>query len=371
MWHELNSALNDQPTYLFFTVTSRCNAFCDFCWNWENVTDAGKLYKPGQPLKRAELSLEEIKKIVSHLPKMLVVNLYGGEPFIRDDIGEIIELFARDCETKYISIPTNAYYSEKVIETIGKATEQFPKTFFKMYLSLDGPEKEHNRIRKLKDGYNHLIKTLQGLDQIRAKRKNLSIACNLNYNKETQHYMRSFVQEVMSWNIFDTIGVDLVRGVLYRQELDQVDHEEYARIGALIKNYKPTSAQPFSPLHKAIEQKTAETVQKALKSPDKRIFNCFAGKKILILSDDGNVHPCEERLKTVMGNIRDFNYDLNLLLKSEQARKIRAGIVAKECNCRWDCGINTANIFDIANYPDLIMKTGVNLLKASLGRESV
>jgi sulfatase maturation enzyme AslB (radical SAM superfamily) len=369
MWHELSSALNDQPTYLFFTVTSRCNAFCDFCWNWENVADAGKLHKPGQPIKRAELSLEEIKKIVSHLPKMLVVNLYGGEPFIREDIDQIIGLFSKECSTKYISIPTNGFYSEKIIKTIDEATEKYPETFFKLYLSLDGPEKDHNRIRKLKDGYNRLIETMQGLDRIRAKRKNLSIACNLNYNSETQHYMKSFVQEVMSWNVFDTIGVDLVRGILYRQELDQVDHAEYAAIQSLIKTYRPTSAQPFSPLHKAIEQKTAATVQKALKNPNERVFNCFAGKKILILSDNGDVMPCEERLKATMGNIRDFNYDLNLLLQSEQAVKIRKGIVNKECNCRWDCGINTANIFDIKNYPDLLVKTGINLLVSPFAKD--
>jgi sulfatase maturation enzyme AslB (radical SAM superfamily) len=362
MFNELPRALNNKPTYLFFTVTSRCNAFCDFCWNWENVLDAGKLYKPGQPIKRNELSLEEITKIVNNLPKMLVVNLYGGEPFVREDIAEIIELFAKNCSTKYISIPTNGFYDEKIYKTIEEASRKYPDTFFKMYLSLDGPEKEHNRIRKLKDGYQHLIKTLQGLSELRSKRNNISIACNLNYNSETQIYMRSFVNEVMFWNIFDSISVDLVRGKLFRQELDQVNVEEYKKIQEIVKNYHPKSSQPFSPLHKAIEQKTAEIIRLSIQSPEKRVFNCFAGKKIIILTDTGDILPCEEKLESIMGNVRNFDYDINKLLNSVEAVKIRQDIVNRKCNCRWDCGINTSNIFDIKNYPDLLIKTAKNLI---------
>lgn len=362
---ELHRALNSQPTYLFFTITSRCNAFCDFCWNWKNVSDAGKLYKTGQPIKRNELTLDEIQKLTLNLSEMLVVNLFGGEPFVREDIFEIIKCFAVNCKTKYISIPSNGWFTDRILSVIEQACVEFPNTFFKMYLSLDGPSLEHNKIRKLKNGYENLIKTLDGLVTIRNKYTNLSISCNINYNFQTQTYMYSFVQEVMSWKKFDSISVDLVRGDIFDPQLLNTDVMQYKKIQNLVNNYQLNSNQPFSPLHKAIEQKTAVVIKKSIENPDKRQFNCFAGKKIILLTDIGDVVACEMMLDKKMGNIRDFNYSIPALLKNIVAKKIRQDIVDKKCNCRWDCAINTSNIFDVINYPDLILKTIKNYLASS------
>jgi hypothetical protein len=91
---ELTRALNLHSNYLYFMVTSRCNAFCDFCWNWKNVADAGKLHRPGDPVLRKELSLEEIDRFTRKLPSMLLVDFFGGESFFRQDLKEIISLFA-------------------------------------------------------------------------------------------------------------------------------------------------------------------------------------------------------------------------------------------------------------------------------------
>lgn len=363
MIKEVTRALNNKPTYMFFTVTSRCNAFCDFCWNWKNVSDAGKLHKPGQPIKRNELTLAEIEKMTLKLPNMLTVNLFGGEPFVRDDIYEIISLFIKNCDTQYISIPTNGSLTEKILTTVQKCLENFPKTFFKIYLSLDGPPLVHNKVRKLKNGYENLVRSLDGLVELRNKYPNLSVSCNSNFNAETQHAMKDFIQEIMSWKKFDSISVDLVRGELYDPKMLIVDLKLYEEIQASIKNYRPFSNQPFSPLHKAVEQKTYDVVNKALKNPNERVFDCFAGKKIFLLSDIGEVMSCEHLLDKVMGNIRDFDYDIGKLFQSANAKKLRQDIEDKKCNCRWECAINNSNICDIKKYPDLIAKTVINTLR--------
>ena len=363
MIKELSRALNNKPTYLFFTVTSRCNAFCDFCWNWKNVVSAGKFAKPGQPIKRPELTLEEITKLTEQLSSMLTVNLFGGEPFLRDDLYEIISLFIKNCDTQYISIPTNGSWTERIESVIGRAVKDFPNTFFKIYLSLDGPETEHNKIRKLRDGYNKLINSMNYLNGLKSKHKNISVSCNINFNAQSQHYMKSFVREVISWKKFDSISLDLVRGDdLYDKELLKVDVQLYNELELEIKKYRPISSQPFSPLHKSIEQKTNEVILKSIQNPEKRVFNCFAGKKIILLNDIGEVMACEHLLDRKMGNIRDFGYSINNLLLSLEAKKIRQDIIDKKCNCRWDCAINNSNIVQVKQYPDLILKTAKNII---------
>lgn len=365
MIKELNRALNNQPTYLFFTVTSRCNAFCDFCWNWKNVSSAGKFAKPGQPIKRPELTLQEISKMTKKLSSMLTVNLFGGEPFLRDDLYEIISLFVKNCDTQYISIPTNGSWPDRVASVIGRAVSDYPDTFFKIYLSLDGPELEHNKIRKIRDGYGKLMQSLDFLNDLKAHHKNISVSCNINFNAQSQHYMKSFVPEVMSWNKFDSISLDLVRGDdLYDKEILNVDVQLYNQLELEIKKYRPISSQPFSPLHKAIEQKTNEIILKSVRNPEQRQFNCFAAKKIILLNDVGDVMACEHLLDKKMGNIRDFDYSLYSLLQSDAAKKIRQDIVNKKCNCRWDCAINNSNIVQLKQYPDLLYKTFKNILKS-------
>ena len=56
-------------------VTYRCNARCNMCNRYK---------KPSKP--EEELTVETIKK----LPQMYFTNITGGEPFIREDLGDIV-----------------------------------------------------------------------------------------------------------------------------------------------------------------------------------------------------------------------------------------------------------------------------------------
>ena len=47
---------------------------------------------------------------------------------------------------------------------------------------------------------------------------------------------------------------------------------------------------------------------------DKFNLPCVAGKKIIIIYETGDVHPCEI-LNKKLGNLKDYDYDLNKLLK--------------------------------------------------------
>ena len=58
-------------------VTYRCNARCSMCNRYK---------APSKP--EEEISIETIKK----LPKMYFTNITGGEPFIRTDLKDIVEI---------------------------------------------------------------------------------------------------------------------------------------------------------------------------------------------------------------------------------------------------------------------------------------
>ena len=73
-------------------VTYRCNARCSMCSRYK---------APSKP--EEELTVETIRK----LPQMNFVNVTGGEPFIRQDLEDIIrELYTK---TDRVVISTNGF----------------------------------------------------------------------------------------------------------------------------------------------------------------------------------------------------------------------------------------------------------------------
>ena len=121
-------------------VTYRCNAKCTMC----------NRYKvPSKP--EEEISLETISK----LPQMYFTNITGGEPFIRDDLKDIVrELYKK---SDRIVISTNGFFTDKIVDLC----KEFPNVGIR--ISIEGLEQTNNEIRGLEDGYNRGYATLKKL----------------------------------------------------------------------------------------------------------------------------------------------------------------------------------------------------------------
>ena len=79
-------------------LTYRCNAKCNMCYAWKNPT------KPSE-----EIGVD----VISKLPEMFFTNITGGEPFVRQDLPEIVEVLRR--KSKRIVISTNGYFTDRII----------------------------------------------------------------------------------------------------------------------------------------------------------------------------------------------------------------------------------------------------------------
>jgi MoaA/NifB/PqqE/SkfB family radical SAM enzyme len=122
-------------------VTYRCNARCKMCNTWKN---------PSRP--KDEISLDDLKKLPSNLS---YINITGGEPFLRDDIEDIIELLLK--KAKRIVVSTNGYLTERIVK-IGK---KFPNIGIRV--SIDGLPKTNDKIRGLENGFEYGVNTIKRL----------------------------------------------------------------------------------------------------------------------------------------------------------------------------------------------------------------
>lgn len=84
-------------------VTYRCPMRCKMCNIWENPT------KPSE-----EFAPELLKK----LPRMNGVNITGGEPFVREDIEDIVKVL--ETKTERIVFSTSGYFSDRILEMARK-----------------------------------------------------------------------------------------------------------------------------------------------------------------------------------------------------------------------------------------------------------
>jgi MoaA/NifB/PqqE/SkfB family radical SAM enzyme len=79
-------------------VTYRCPMHCRMCNIWENPTTEQEEFKP---------------ELLEKLPKMSGVNITGGEPFIRNDIEDIVKVLM--AKTKRIVFSTSGYFSDRIL----------------------------------------------------------------------------------------------------------------------------------------------------------------------------------------------------------------------------------------------------------------
>ena len=86
---------------------------------------------------------------------MYFTNITGGEPFIREDLGDIVrELYKK---SDRIVISTNGFFTDRII----KLCEEFPNVGIR--ISIEGLEETNNKIRGLEDGFNKGYTTLKKL----------------------------------------------------------------------------------------------------------------------------------------------------------------------------------------------------------------
>ena len=120
----LNKKLNkgSLPRIFIFAVTYKCNSKCSTCSIWKRYLEKGSLAKK-------ELSIGEIQNFLDSpiLKKLKAVNLTGGEPFLRNDLVELIKAFESDKIREILEdkLGYNEYIIEDIQNIIGSYIQDF------------------------------------------------------------------------------------------------------------------------------------------------------------------------------------------------------------------------------------------------------
>jgi MoaA/NifB/PqqE/SkfB family radical SAM enzyme len=131
-----------QPTSAFVAVTLLCNSRCIHCDIWKNK---GMDFLPLEVYRKLPKSLE-------------MVDLTGGEPFLRNDLPEIVKVVRETCPNARILITTNGFLPQKIKKYIGAILTNDPNIAFRM--SLDGWGDTHEKVRNIPQAFDKVMETV-------------------------------------------------------------------------------------------------------------------------------------------------------------------------------------------------------------------
>lgn len=335
------------PSYIIFFVTAKCNARCKMCFYEDNMKKAVGADD--------ELTIDEYEKISKKIKIINILGISGGEPFLRDDLSEIVKILYKNCSPLVVDLPTNGFFTERIIKQIENIVGYCNDMIVDVQLSIDGPEKIHNEIRGIKDGFKRIKETYKGLLPLKKRYPNLKVKACTVYS----HYNQECIEELfkilkVDFNELDRVVFSVTHGsVSNRESLDFDWNRYFALCNQIRQTATVKSIKDFhSILTMALRMIKNDYLKEILKTKDLN-KQCGAGRNMIVINETGKVFPCEPLWHSV-GELRDNNYDLNAILHSNEMKEFNKKIAGVKCNCHWGLPISNNLIYKPAYYPIII-----------------
>ena len=200
------------------------------------------------------------------------------------------------------------------------------------------------------------MQTYHILGEFLNKYPNFELGINTVFCSENQDDMDEIIDFVSALKNIKTHTISMIRGNLAYESYKKVDYKKYYHaIDRLEKNLKNKISNIYR--FKGARIKAAQDIlQRRLiyqtMIEQKRLIPCYAGRLNLVLTENGDVYPCEI-LTEAFGNVRNFGYDMRKITQSEKAKKIIKAISNYNCYCTHECYSMTNILFNPQVYSRL------------------
>lgn len=338
-----------QVSFLIFYVTNRCNFKCGFCFYHEEIAKGRK---------SDELGLADIEKIARKAGPLIQLSLTGGEPFLRDDLTGITDAFIMNTGARYITIPTNASLTKKMTDYLTEALPRHPHTYFRIVFSIDGIGEAHDRYRSHSGAYSKIVESYAAVSPLRSIYRNLVLDANAVYTSETESSILDTLRTLGRDFSFDNLSVTYARGDVKEPELKDVHFQKYIEMNDYVASLARTKEdRSLYYVWRGVRDLSREYLIRTV-AHNEFITPCVAGRKMLVVSETGEVFPCEI-LKKSMGNLKDYDFDIGKLVSSDENRKLMRWIRDSRCKCSFECALAANVLWGKAAY--------IKLARAALG----
>ena len=288
-------------------VTYRCPMHCKMCNIWAN---------PTQP------SVEFAPELLEKLPRMHSVNITGGEPFIREDIEEIVKILRK--KTDRIVFSTSGWFSDRIIALAKK----YPDLGFR--ISIEGLSVKNDELRGRQGGFDKGLRTLLELRRMGVKDIGFGITVSNNNSGDMLDLYE------LNKNLKMEFATASFHNSFYFHKYDNQ-----------VTNLDEVCANFDELIQRLMKEKSPKSWFRAFFNlglinyvrGGRRMLPCEAGSENFFLDPYGNILPCngmEERCWFAsMGNLKEATFEE--IWNGPQAAAVRDKVAHCSKNC-WMIG---------------------------------
>lgn len=339
------AVLSGGVRYLILHVTSACNARCRMCFNWDGMLERRT---PGGP------SLANLERLAASMKVLPQLSCSGGEPLLREDLGEIIQAFYDRAGTRFFSVPTNALRPQAVRALMEHFSEHCPKGFLNFCLPFHETAEHFDDVMGVPGSFEAFNESYTLVQEAMARAKNVSCVLNFVMSKFNYPNWRAIIDLAQTEYPDVPIGIALARGCTHEPDATEVPIDTYLEAQAYLggRRRKQGRFNPYTIAFNSIGRQVSSKVADVVKG---RVtdLKCDAGRTFLVVYETGDVQPCElmdvvgmpdcgapdRPPDALLGNLGDFDYNMQALLESERAKKLVRWIRDHQCACTWECAI--------------------------------
>ena len=296
------------PTDISIITTYRCPMRCQMCNIWQNPTK-----------KEEEITAKDLKI----LPNFKFVNITGGEPFVREDLGEIVELMFT--KSPRIVISTSGWFEDRVIDI----AKHFPNIGIR--LSIEGMKAKNDELRGREGGFEKGVRTLRRLREMGVKDVGFGITVS-NHNSADMLELYELAKELDM-----EFATAAFHNSFYFHKYDNVitNKDEVTDNFMKLIEMQLREPHPKSWFRAYFNMGLINYI-----NGGKRLLPCEAGTVNFFIDPWGEVYPCngleESKWKKSMGNIRKAEKFEDIWF-SKEADEVRELVRTCPKNC-WMVG---------------------------------
>jgi len=283
-------------------VTYRCNSRCVMCDTWQFPSERDR-----------EIKASDLES----LPSMTRLNITGGEPFLRKDLGEILDVVKK--RAKRIVISTNGFLTKTTLEVM----RQHPDVGIR--ISFDGIGETHDRVRGVAKAHERALETLKGLKKLGIK--DLGIAVTIS-DQNARDLTALF-------DLACEHEVELATAILHNAYYFHKEDNEIIDKGLVEREVMNLMGKYLGSRHPKDWFRayfTRGVLDQMYGRP--RELKCTMATDSFYVDPYGNVRPCNV-MDLPFGNIMEKPFDE--IWKSPETQKARQCVEACEINC-WMIG---------------------------------
>jgi MoaA/NifB/PqqE/SkfB family radical SAM enzyme len=325
------------PPFLILFINSICNMKCEHCFYWESLN------------RRDDLTKDEIFALSDSLGQIENLNLSGGEPFLRKEFSEICRRFIQRNKVRQIYVPTNGWYTDKIVHEVTATLKEGALELIAIELSLDGMAEFHDKFRVAPGSFDRAMRTYDALVEVQSKDPRLrihAISTATEVNMDEIQCLTTYLFDRCPK--MDHHNLAIIRGDRKNRSLQGPNLQRYQELYSYVRRlWMPRETGRYgSIVEPMLQWAKVQTVQRQT-----QVIPCLAGKLSAVVYANGDVSVCE--IHKPLGNLRQKSFWE--IWNSADAQTLRQSIARKDCYCTTEVFLWPSIVFQPARLAQAML----------------